>query len=116
MDAMTSTSALLTAALDPVLAGTAYNDSRVSDTRPGRSAYVLLCTATRTFRARHPDVLAPLDLEHPDGCMDLIIEVDEDGRLVRAELEMVDLAGDLLGQPIEGALPVLVERIAELLG
>ena len=113
---MTSTSALLTAALQPVLAGTAYDGRMVSDTRPGKSDYLLLCTATRNFRARHPDVLTPLDSEHPDGCMDLIVEVDDDGRLVQAQLEMLDLADGLLGQPIEDVLPVLVARIAELLG
>lgn len=100
-------------AIQSVLAGTAFDRAQGGDA--GCGTYLTWCTPTRTFRERHPGVPEALDLEHPDGCTDLIVAVDRDGRLERASLEMLELAPDLVGHPIEDVLPELVERLRRLL-
>jgi hypothetical protein len=103
----------LEAAIRPALVGTAFDGVRDDNGSPSSS--VLWCAATRAFRERHPEVPEALDLEHPDGCTDLIVSVDAEGRLEQASLEMLDLAPDLVGRPITEALPVLVDRLRQLL-
>ncbi|MDF1603040.1 hypothetical protein [Nocardioides sp. YIM 152315] len=119
-----STSALLIATLDPLLEGTAFTNGQsgvppdpveAALLRPGRSASLTWCAPTPVFRDRHPAARAALDPEHPDGCTDLVVDVDEAGRLVRAELEMLDIGRDLHGRPVEEALPVLAHRLRALL-
>jgi hypothetical protein len=101
----------LAAAIRPALVGTAFEITRDQ----GDRSYLLCCVATATFRERHPGVPEALDLEHPDGCTDLIVAVDPDGRLEQARLEMLDLAPDLVGRPAEDALPELASRLRQLL-
>lgn len=108
-----TTSPRLVDAIQPVLAGTAFDRAQGGDS--GGGAYLTWCTPTTTFRDRHPDVPEALDLEHPDGCTDLIVAVDRDGRLERASLEMLEVAPDLVGQPVEDVLPDLVARLRRLL-
>lgn len=103
----------LVGAIQPVLAGTAFDRAQGGDA--GGGTYLTWCAPTRTFRERHPDVPEALDLEHPDGCTDLIVAVDQDGRLEQASLEMLQLAPDLVGNLIEDVLPELVERLRRLL-
>lgn len=112
---MTGTPALIADLLGPVLAETAFDGMLGTGDRPTRGAYVLLCASTRSFRERHPSATAPLDPAHPDGCIDLVIEVGDDGRLDAADLETMPLDDGLVGQPIEDALPVLAERLREVL-
>ena len=103
----------LAAAIRPALVGSAFDGVRDDNASPSSS--VLWCTPTRTFRERHPGVPEALDLEHPEGCTDLVVTVDADGRLEQASLEMLDVAPDLVGQPVADVLPDLVARLRELL-
>lgn len=101
-------------AMQPALAGTAFSNVQGGGTQAG-GTYLIWCTPTPTFRERHPDVPEALDLHYPDGCTDLTIAVDADGLLERADLEMLELAPDLVGQPFDAVLPTVVERVRRLL-
>ncbi len=117
---MTTTSALVFSSLQPVLVGTAfedYYDEPLADDGSDRlSAGVVWCVGTRDFVRRHPTVTAAVDRDHPDGCTDLWVYVDEGGLLESCSMECLDLDDGLVGLPIEQALPVLAERIADVLG
>ncbi|GAB6984746.1 hypothetical protein [Nocardioides pyridinolyticus] len=82
---------------------------------PGRSAYLIWCVGSPKFRARHPGIPHALDALNPDGCTDLIIEVDGDGRLTRVDIELLTVADDLVGRPIEEVLPEVADRLDGLL-
>jgi len=104
-------------ALRPVLVGTAfegYHDGRPDDDG-GAQAGVVWCAATRDFVRRHPSATAPVDVEHPDGCIDLWVHVDDAGLLETAFMECLDLDDGLVGRPVEEVLPELARRIADVL-
>ena len=115
------TAALVLDAAEPVITGTLFEDDTVNnaDARsrsvPGRSAYLTWCVTSRRFRERHPSVPEAVDIEHPDGCTDLVIEVDEDGLLIRVDLECLPVADDLAGRAVEDVLPEVARRLGELL-
>ncbi|WP_243060303.1 hypothetical protein [Nocardioides sp. SR21] len=110
---MPGTAQLIITALDPVLAGTVFDGPQGSGSAGGSS--VIWCAASADFRQRHPSLTDAFDDLHPDGCTDLGIYVDGDGRLDRATLESMDIDDGLVGRPIEDALPVLAERLRDLL-
>ena len=106
----------ITATVRPALAGTAFAGARAQGgSRPDGAASLLWCTPTAELRRRHPGVTAAVDVEHPDGCTDLTVEVDGDGRLVRADLELLEIAPDLVGTPAPAALPLVADRLRSLL-
>ena len=115
------TAAIVLDAVEPVIAGTLFEDDTVNnaDARsrsfPGRSAYLIWCVGSPEFRVRHPGLPDALDSLHPDGCTDLVIVVDEDGRLTRVDIECLSVADDLAGRPVEDVLPEVVDRLRELL-
>ena len=119
---MTTTSALVVATLSPVLEGTVFDKPQTGEPPPElaptprpRSAGVIWCAATTEFVRRHPTVTAAVDVDHPDGCTDLSVYVDEQGLLERAFMECLDLDDGLVGLPIEEALPAIATRIADAL-
>jgi hypothetical protein len=99
-------------AIRPAVAGSAFDRG---EEQPVASSSLLWCTPTRTFRERHPDLPEALDLEHPDGCTDLIVAVDAEGRLEEARIEMLDVAPDLVGRPAADVLPELAARLRRML-
>lgn len=104
--------------IQPVLAGTAFGDNfsrPPTDEDEGPSAQVLWCAATEDVVRRHPGATGAVDVDHPDGCIDLVVDVDARGRLDSAWMECLDLDDGLVGLPIDQALPVLAGRIAEAL-
>jgi hypothetical protein len=107
---MPADAADIAAAVGPALAGTAFDV-------PGQGgpSSVLWCVHTPRFRERHPDLTEALDHQHPDGCTDLTIEVDAEGRLSRFDIEMLDLGTGLVGRPIEDVLPEVVARLRQRL-
>ena len=116
---MTGTRALVWSSIQPVLAGTAFDhgsSSPPADEEGHVSAQVLWCAAAEAVVRRHPAATGAADVDHPDGCVDLVIDVDARGRLDSAWMECLDLDDGLVGLPIDRALPVLAERIATLLG
>ena len=115
---MSGTATLVWSSIQPVLEGTAFEDYQSESPRDdgSTSAGVVWCAGTQDFLRRHPAVTAAVDTHHPDGCTDLWVVVDEDGLLDHAMMEFLDLDDGLVGLPIEQVLPVLAERIADVLG
>ena len=112
-----SSSALVRSVLEPLLVGTVYESEgqATPDDRPGPAANLLWCAPTRDLLSRHPHAIAALDVDHPDGCSDLMVDVDAEGRLEDAAMECLDLGEGLVGLPIGDALPELARRIADVL-
>ena len=116
-----TTAALILDVVEPVLAGTLFEQDTINNAGardrsvPGRSAYLIWCVGSSDFRARHPGIPGALDSLHPDGCTDLTIEVGEDGRLERVDIECQSVADDLAGRPIEDVLMEVADRLRELL-
>ena len=112
---MPGSTTLIHDVLHPVLVGTAfegYHHGRPDD--DGRAeAAVVWCAATREFVRRHPSATAPLDVEHPDGCIDLWVHVDEAGLLESAFMECLALDDGLVGRPVADVLPVIARRVAD---
>ena len=114
---MTRTAHLIVAAIQPVLAGTAFDAAQGGGgSSYGRGASLIWCTGSVDFRARHPSAVEAFDDDHPGGCTDLSVYVDDAGLVDRAFIEVMSIDDGLVGLPIEDALPVLVQRISEVLG
>jgi hypothetical protein len=117
---MTSTAALVLDSLQPVLAGTAFEDccSRppVDDGSGELAASVVWCVPTVDFLRRHPTATGAINREDLDGCADLWVVVDDRGLLESCSIEFLDVDDGLVGQPIRQVLPALAGRIADVLG
>lgn len=107
--------ALLEGAFASVLAGTAFDGGRDECAHSTGNPFLFRCAPTPRVRELHPRATAALDAEHPDGCTDLTVAVDDRGRLERADLELLEIAPDLIGRPALEVLPELVERLRRLL-
>ncbi len=119
---MPSTAMLVWSSIEPVLAGHRVRglpltgrpaDDGSAGSRPG----CVWCAGTRDFLRRHPTVTAAVDVEHPDGCTDLVGRTSTTAvGWTAAFMECLDLDDGLVGLPIEQVIPVLAERIADVLG
>jgi hypothetical protein len=111
------TTTLVWTALQPVLAGTAFEDyySKAPVDDGGRAASVVWCVAASELARRHPQATGVFADEDLDGCCDLWVVVDSRGSLESASIEFREVDDGLVGRPIADVLPVLAERIAAVL-
>jgi hypothetical protein len=114
---MPGTTTLVWTALQPTLEGTAFGDYLPNPPRDdgATDTQVLWCAATPEFVRRHPTVTAAVDAEHPDGCTDLVVDVDDRGNLDGAWIECLDVDEGLVGRPVADVLPELARRLTRVL-
>jgi hypothetical protein len=125
------TGRLVSAALDPVLVPAGFQAGQYGEggVDLDRDTQVVFCAAADDFSARYP-TLPQANQQGPDGgCVDLVIEVQADGTLIRLDLEetsiertlrhvgLMTVAEDVArvdGCPLDESIPVIEAALRRL--
>jgi hypothetical protein len=116
---------LLADAIDPVLAGTPFQAGQIGAS-PDGAVSGIWCGTYDAVIATYPHLAASAVPGNENGCFDVVVDIDADGRLFSVLLELVPLtrafedmdrpddaarATALVGRPAEDAVPELAELL-----
>lgn len=120
---------LVRLSLDPVLVPAGFQAGQGGVDDDG-STQVIFCARYDEFRHRYP-LLPQASADDPVTCVDLVVDVDADGRPARLDLEGMSLAATLVragmgadgeavsqvgGRPMAEGLPVVAAALSRLFG
>jgi hypothetical protein len=119
---------LLADAIDPVLAGTPFQAGQFGASPEG-DAQGIWCGPHEEVITTYPHLAVSAVTGNENGCFDVVVDIDVDGRLFSVLLELVPLArafedmdrpddaaraAALVGRPAEDAVPELAELLARV--